>query len=137
MAQYSAYSDIKIGPSVGGLVAVISLQYSGSDAGAPPPSTRFQQFAKVRETADGNLRGLGKPVIIWILRHMPYAAVQALRDQLTDPDMSGTVYIASPDKDGNIQNWECVAQWPLRPSSYEAFDYWEELTLTFKRCVQQ
>jgi len=137
MAQYSAYSDIKIGASVVGLGAVTDLQYGGVNAGCPPPTTRFQQFAKVRETADGNVRGLGKPTITWTFRHVPFAAINALRDLLTDPNMSGTIYIASPDKDGNIQNWACVAQWPLPPADYESFAHWDDLALTFKRCVQQ
>lgn len=137
MAAYSAYTDLKIGTSVGGLTAVTALTYSGAAANCPPPKVSFQQFAEVQEVANGNLRGLGKPIITWRLRHVPYKAVQALRDLITDPNLSGTIYIASPDKDGNIQNWQAVVQWPLDFTPYEAFDYWESLTLVFKRCVQQ
>ena len=138
MAQYTDYSDLTIGTTTGGMTAVTSLQYSGANAGCPPPKTRFQQFVRTRKTADGNLKGLGKPVIRWILDHVPYNAVNALRDLLTDPNPSGTMYITNPDKDGNIQTWECVMQWPAdAPAEYEAFDYWERLVLTFERCVQQ
>lgn len=133
MAQYANYTDIKIGASVGGLVSVTTL---GSGT-CPPPKTYFQQHAEVRETADGNVRGLGKPVIVWVFRNIPYAAVDALRDQMTDPDMSGARYIASPDKDMMMQNWAVVMQWPNEPSAYEAFDRWEELTIRFVRCIQQ
>lgn len=137
MAQYSAYTDIKIGASVVGLVAVVDLTFSGSAAGCPPPRTSFQQFAELAETANGNLRGLGKPVIIWTFADIPYEAVNALRDQLTNPNMSGAIFLASPDKDMMIQNYAAVMQWPLEPASYVQFGRWEELVLTFKRCVVQ
>jgi hypothetical protein len=138
MAQYAGYGDLKIGASVVGLTALSALTYSGSNANVPPPRTSFQECVQTKENSDGDVKKLGKPIITWDWPDgLHYAAWQALRDELTDPEMSGTRYIASPDKDGNIQNWACKMQWSSEPVQYSRFDYRTRLTIRFTRCVQQ
>jgi len=138
MGAYAGYGDLKIGASVASLTALSALTFSAANAQVPMPKTSFQEAAAFRETANGGVRKLGKPIIVWEWPNgLEYAAWQALRDQLTDPEMSGVIYIASPDKDGNIQNWACRMQWDQSPVAYEAFDHRARVVIRFTRCVQQ
>jgi hypothetical protein len=137
MAQYNAYTDIKIGTSVGGLVAVTALTYSGDPANCQPPKTSFSEGVEFPKTADGGLKVLGRPIIVWAFEGgVHYTARKALRAFITS-GMSESLFIASPDQDGDIQNWSCVMNWPTDLPGYLSFEYIDSLEIVFDRCVQQ
>lgn len=137
MAAYSAYTDLKIGSSVPGLTAVTALTYSGAAANCPPPRTQFQEAAEIAGVANGNLKLLGRPVIAWEWpTGLPVSARRALRAFIAS-GMSGTVYIQSPDENGDIQIYQAVMQWPHEPASYQAFDITAPLSIRFVQCIEQ
>lgn len=136
MAEYSAYTDIKIGVSVVALTSVTELQYSGEDALVPPPRTSFREAVEMPEIANGHVKLLGKPVIVWSFENITNLARKALRQFITS-GMSEDIYIASPDENGDMQNWACVMRWPEREPSYLAFRMIDSLEITFTNCVQQ
>ena len=134
MAAYAGYEDLQIGASVVGLAALSSLA-SGT---MPMPKTSFQEAVVSRETANGQIKNLGKPVIVWEWPDgIDFTSWNALRDELSDPNPSGVRYISSPDKDGSMQNWKTVMQWDPGAYSLERFDFRARLTIRFTRCVEQ
>ena len=139
MVEYTGYGQLKIGPSVVGLVALEDLQYGGNDANCPVPKTSFQEATEFEAKADANIKKLGDPIIVWRFSdgYILKTAVLALRAHLGAGDLSGEVYIASPDQDGDMQNWKTVMRWPVEPLEWVAFKGWAGLELTFERCEQQ
>lgn len=118
------------------MTSVILLQYTGALANVPPPKVRFQEAAQFVDVADGSVKLLGKPQIVWEWPSgVSYSARQALRAFIST-GISVTAYIASPDKNGDIQNFQTVLTWPREPNGYQSFDYAGPLTITFTRCVQ-
>ncbi len=136
MAQYGSYGDIKIGASVVGPVAVIDLTYGGNPALCPPPKVRFAESVEVVEMADHSIKQLGNPTIIWEIGSPPINARRALRALIT-AGLSEDLFIASPDGDGEVQNWACTMHWPNDASGYLSFRFIDDLVLTFKNCVEQ
>lgn len=132
MAAYSAYTDIKIGQTVGALTAVTGL----GSATCPPPRTQFVEAVEVAEMADHSIKALGNPVIIWTFANIKYAARAALRAYIVS-GLSDALFISSPDASGDIQNYACTAQWPYEGPNYLAFEWIDELVLTFRNCVEQ
>ena len=139
MAAYSDYGQLKIGVSVVGLVALEDLTYAAADAQCRVPKTLYQEATEIETKADGNLKLLGDPIIRWSFNDglMRKTAVLALRAHLSAGEMSGTVYIASPDQNGDIQNWKTVMKWPVEPLEYVAFEMFAGLELVFERCEKQ
>jgi hypothetical protein len=138
VAEYNDYAQLKIGPSVVGLVALEDLQYDGSDANCRMPKTSFQEATAFEKKADANIKKLGDPIIIWrFTDYVPKTAALALRAHLSAGDMSGEVYIASPDQDGDMQNWKTIMNWPTEPLEYVAFEGFAGLELVFTRCEVQ
>lgn len=136
MAEYSSYDDLQIGASAGSLTALGDLLYGGENAGVQPPKTFFREAAEFRSLANGGVRGLGAPIIVWRFESgLPVNARRALRAFISGA--SGTVYIQSPDKNGDLQIYETVMQWPQEPIGYQAFDHTAPFEIAFARSIEQ
>ena len=137
MVAYTSYSQLKIGASVVGLVALEDLQYSGAAADCRMPKTSFQEATEFQDKADANTKKMGDPIIIWrFTDYVPKTAALALRAHIST-NMSGVVYIASPDQNGDMQNWKTIMKWPRDPLEYVAFEGFAGLEIVFERCEKQ
>jgi hypothetical protein len=137
MTKYSSYTQLQLGTgSTSAMTSVILLQYTGAVANVPPPKVRFQEAVVFSDVADGSVKLLGKPQIVWEWPNgINYSARQALRAFIAT-GVTATAYIASPDRSGDIQNYRTVMKWPAEALAYQSFEYAGPLTITFTRCVQ-
>ena len=131
MAKYTEYDDLKIGVLSTTQTEVANL------TGGYPPHVSFQEAVTFPEDAGGDLRLLGKPVIVWAWPvGLPTEFKQSLRTYISS-GMSDTVFIDSPDEIDDIQTWQAKMQWQTDPVPYRSFDHTGGFVLRFTRCEQQ
>ena len=138
MARYDEYGDLQIGATTGALVSVIDLQLSGTTAYVPAPKVEFQEATEFQDLANADIKMLGKPVIRWSWpAGSSYTARKALRAFIGTAALTTSIYIVSPDMQGDLQTWAAQMRWPTEPFGYQSFEYPKPFTVEFFRCEQQ
>lgn len=138
MTRYVDYSQLKIGASTAGMVSVTELSYGGSSAKLPPPKVQFIEATEFDDVANGGVERLGKPVIRWTWDGgVDYTGRHALRQFVTTAAQHTTIYVDSPDVQGDVKTWSAMMRWPTRPLGYQSFDYSSPFTVEFFRCEEQ
>lgn len=136
MTTYDSYDQIKIGTLPGNLVPVTALTYNGALANCPPPRTQFQEATEFDEVANGGIKMLGLPVVIWEWPNgLPSNARRALR-AYSISGMSALVYIQTPDQAGDVKIYQATMQWPREPAAWQAFDMTAPFSVKFVRCIE-
>jgi hypothetical protein len=137
MARYTDYVQLEIGTTSTSMVPVIELQLGGVDADVPPPKATFQEASAFQDVANADIKMLGKPVIRWSWSAgSSYTARKAMRQFITT-GLTADVFIASQDKDGDIQTYATKMRWPREPYALQSFEYVQPFVIEFFRCVEQ
>jgi hypothetical protein len=119
-------SIYKIGTTTGNKVTLDTLV-------THDPQPAFAHYADYAQLGDGTRRGIGYLMAEWRWAFITRSDAIALRTYCAD--VSGAVYITTPDTDGVFTGYGATMHWPQIPEPLHG-DYFEDFVIEFTEMVE-